>query len=489
MSIIINELVRLTQADQGVISLMPTAEQTSGRTIVRTRPQVPEELPYRVSEQLSGWVLKNRVVLVVNDLDRDDRFSNLSSKESQFKSLICAPMIVRGDVLGLSSLVRRSARGPFSDADARQAGIISSQSAQILANALLMEELARKNELLQESRRRLEEENVRLTDVIADNFSFEGVIGHSEAIRNVLALASKVCGNDSPVLITGPTGTGKELIARAIHYNSRRRNEAFVIKNCGVKTDTLLESELFGHVKGAFTGAHRDKPGLFREANGGTIFLDEIADAPMSTQSAILRAIETGEIRPVGASSPEHVDVRVISATNRDLKEAIESKDFRRDLFYRINAVTISLPPLTERRDDIPLLVEHFLKKQGIRMKIENLSITPEALKMLQQYSWPGNIRQLENEIERASLICDTGGLIDVLDLSEELRRGDGETVSAGDGGQMRSAVEKLEHEMIVKTLQETGGNIQKSSRLLGLTRKGLKDKMARYGISAQDSE
>jgi DNA-binding NtrC family response regulator len=181
--------------------------------------------------------------------------------------------------------------------------------------------------------------------------------------------------------------------------------------------------------------------------------------------------------------------VRVISATNRDLKEAIESKDFRRDLFYRINAVTISLPPLTERRDDIPLLVEHFLKKQGIRMKIENLSITPEALKMLQQYSWPGNIRQLENEIERASLICDTGGLIDVLDLSEELRRGDGETVSAGDGGQMRSAVEKLEHEMIVKTLQETGGNIQKSSRLLGLTRKGLKDKMARYGISAQDSE
>ena len=489
MSIIINELVRLTEADQGVINLISSDEQSKGRTIVRTKLHDPDEIPFHASEQISGWVLRNQTVLLIKDMKSDVRFRDLSLDSDEFTSLICAPMIVRGDVVGITSLVRQDERGSFNENHVRLAGIISSQSAQILSNALLLEELAKNNELLEESHRQLEKENVRLADVISAGFSFEGIIGHSRAIRQVLTLASKVCGNDSPVLIMGATGTGKDLIARAIHYSSRRRKGPFVIKNCGVKTETLLESELFGHVKGAFTGADRTKPGLFSEADGGTIFLDEIGDAPMSTQTAILRVIENGEVRPVGASKSEFVNVRVISATNRDLKKAIELKEFRSDLFYRINAVTINVPPLTERLDDIPLLVEHFLKKQRIGMQNENLSITAEALAVLQKYSWPGNVRQLANEIERASLLCEVQGLIDVTDLSEEVTLGAGTSVSSAAAGQLRSAVEKLEQEMIVRTLKETKGNIQKSSRFLGLSRKGLKDKMNRYGLSVQDDD
>ncbi len=489
MSIIINDLVRLVHADQGVIHLLTTEDQSEGRTLVRTAPQKPGDLPFHVSEQLSGWVLINRVVLRVDDLDRDDRFHGLHSEGGRCQSVICAPMIARGETVGLLTLVRSRERGPFGDTEARLVGLAASQSAQILANALLLEELARKNALLVESSRQLQSENARLADAVAGSFSFEGIIGRSEVIRQVLTLASKVSSNDSPVLITGPTGTGKELVARAIHFASHRRGGPFVIKNCGVKTESLLESELFGHVKGAFTGADRNKPGLFREANGGTIFLDEIGDAPASTQTAILRVIETGEIRPVGATKSEFVDVRLISATNRDLQRGIDEGEFRRDLFYRINAVTIDIPPLCRRTDDIPLLVEHFLKKQRIRMHNPDLSITPEAVRALQRYSWPGNIRQLENEVERAAIVCDSGSMIDVADLSAEILKSVGEGDLSVETGQLRQAVEALEAEMIARTLRDTGGNIQKSARVLGLTRKGLKDKMSRYGITAQEAD
>lgn len=380
-------------------------------------------------------------------------------------------------------MIRRAGQGPFSEAHARLVGIITTQSAQLLANAILLEELGRKNALLEESFHRVQEENVRLVDAVAGTYSFEGIIGQSAVMRRVLTLASKVAANDSPVLIVGPTGSGKELVARAIHYNSRRRTKAYVIKNCGVRTESLLESELFGHVKGAFTGADRDKPGLFREADGGTIFLDEIGDAPEATQTAILRVIETGEIRPVGASKPEYVDVRVLSATNRDLKRAIEEGTFRRDLYYRINAVTIEIPPLADRRGDIPMLAEHFLAKQRIRMNRPDISFTPAALDTLQRYEWPGNVRQLENEIERAAIVSDTAGAIDVCDLSLEICNAANETGSISEPGQLRTAVERLEREIIQRTLSETKGNIQQSARLLGLTRKGLKDKIHRYGI------
>jgi Nif-specific regulatory protein len=488
MSIILDELIKATEASQGVINLTPKSDEADLVTVVRKSQAQSEELPYKVNSAVSGWVLKNKRILKVDDLDNDDRFSRLSSVDGRFKSILCCPMVSRGEVIGLTSLIRDQGKGPFRDDHGRLVGIVVTQSAQVLSNAILLEELAQKNELLEISQRKLKDENIRLQTEVGSTYAFENIVGKSEPMKKVLTLASKVSGNDSPALIAGATGTGKELIARAIHYQSERREMPFIVKNCGVKTETLLESELFGHVKGAFTGADRDKPGLFKEADGGTIFLDEIGEAPLTTQVAILRVLESGEIRPIGAGKTTYVNVRIISATNRDIGEEIKQGSFRQDLFYRLNTFTIDLPPLSERREDIPLLVHHFLKKIKVKLDSEDISITPAAMEVLTGYAWPGNVRQLENEIERAAVVSDTGGVIDVADLSPELQR----ALIDGSGfidyrGKLRDVVSKVEQDIITKALVENNGNIQKTSRDLGLTRKGLKDKMARYGITPGD--
>jgi Nif-specific regulatory protein len=487
MSIIIDDLVRLADADQGVINLVTPSSADDLMTVVRKSQPTAASIPYKVNSQVSGWVIRNKRTLKVDDLDTDDRLSGLSSEQGQFKSLLCCPMLARAEMVGLLSLVRSQEKGPFGDDQARLVSIVASQSAQELANALLLEELARKNELLEISQKKLHSENVRLKLEINATFAFENIVGKSEAMRHVLTLASKVSANDSPVLITGQTGTGKELLARAIHFNSSRREKPFVVKNCGVKTETLLESELFGHTKGAFTGADRAKAGLFQEADGGTIFLDEIGDAPLSTQVAILRVLESGEIRPIGASKTDFVNVRLISATNKNLQEAIESGDFRRDLYYRLNTFTIDAPPLTARHGDIPLLVYHFLKQIGVKLNRESLTITPAALDVFNRYSWPGNVRQLEHELERAAVVCESENQIELSDLSPELL---GSTAvdmdTSGYHGKLREVIERVERDLLTATLEQTDGNILKTSKLLGLTRKGLKDKMARYGITAE---
>ncbi|UCG61659.1 MAG: sigma 54-interacting transcriptional regulator [Candidatus Zixiibacteriota bacterium] len=489
MSLIINELVRLTDADEGVINLVSDSTDESLETVVRKQQSPEEKIPFKVNSQITGWVLREKRTLKVDNLDGDDRFTGLSSEAGKYTSLLCCPMIARGKIIGLTTLVRSGEKGIFTDDRTRLAGIIASQSAQMLSNALLLEELARKNELLGLSQQQLQEENLRLRSEISDAFAFENIIGKSELMKKVLTLASKASTKEAPVLILGQTGTGKELVARAIHYNSPRRDKALVIKNCGVKTESLLESELFGHVKGAFTGADRTKPGLFKEADGGTIFLDEIGDAPLSTQAAILRVLENGEIRPVGASKTEYVDVRIMSATNKDLTKLMKEGLFRQDLYYRLNTFTIEVPSLSQRPDDIPLLVHHFLKKLRIKLANESLTIAPAALDFLCGCPWPGNVRQLENEIERAAVVCDTEGVIDKADLSPELLRGSSDTSELKSfRGQLRDITEQVERDVISATLIENRGNILKTSKVLGLTRKGLKDKMARYGISADEN-
>ncbi|MCH7947012.1 MAG: sigma 54-interacting transcriptional regulator [candidate division Zixibacteria bacterium] len=380
MSIIINELVRLTEADQGVINLISSDEQSKGRTIVRTKLHDPDEIPFHASEQISGWVLRNQTVLLIKDMKSDVRFRDLSLDSDEFTSLICAPMIVRGDVVGITSLVRQDERGSFNENHVRLAGIISSQSAQILSNALLLEELAKNNELLEESHRQLEKENVRLADVISAGFSFEGIIGHSRAIRQVLTLASKVCGNDSPVLIMGATGTGKDLIARAIHYTGQRASHPFITINCGAIPETLMEDELFGHVRGAYTDAHCDKKGVFEESDGGTLFFDEIGELYPSSQVKLLRVFQEREIRRLGETRNRQVDVRIIAATNKDLEQEIGRQRFREDLFHRINVMPIQLPPLRERLDDLPLLVDHFVRESN---RIEDIHRDPSPVEMI----------------------------------------------------------------------------------------------------------
>ncbi len=486
MSLIIDELIRLTEADQGVINLVKREEGVSLETVVRKGEAESGGIPFRVSVAVSGWVLKNKRVLKLDDLDSDERFRGLSSEDGRFQSALCCPMTARGETIGITTLVRSRAKGPFQDRHARIAGVIASQSAHVLSTALLLDELARKNELLRVSQEKLRNENIRLRAEIGGSFAFENIVGKSPAMRKVMMLVSKVCSNDSPVLITGATGTGKELIARAIHFNSPRKDKPFVVKNCGVRTESLLESELFGHVKGAFTGADREKIGLFEEASGGSIFLDEIGDAPLSTQVAILRVLENGEIRPIGATKTRFVDVRVISATNKDLSKEIEKAAFRQDLLYRLNTLTIDVPPLCHRREDIPLLLNHFLRQLQIKLGKESLSLTPAALDIFVKYSWPGNVRQLEKEIERAAVVSDVDGQIDVSDLSLELIGAVEGNIDLGSyRGRLHEIVERVEKELISKALCANDGNILRTSQYLGVTRKGLKDKMLRYGITS----
>ncbi|MCP4580589.1 MAG: GAF domain-containing protein [candidate division Zixibacteria bacterium] len=485
MSVVISELIKVTDADQGVINLVAAMKDEDLVTVVRDIERGESSVPYKVNEQISGWVLKFKEMLKVDDLDSDDRFPKLDSQNGQFKSIIAFPMVIRDDIIGLTTLIRSDRKKPFTDDECRLTGIVASQAAQILANTRLMVELAEKNEMLDLSHKKLKEENLKLRSEITSGFSFENIIGKSQAMKQVLTLVSKFSNADSPVLITGETGTGKELIAKAIHHNSPRKNKPLVIKNCGVKTESLLESELFGHIKGSFTGAVGDKAGLFKEADGGTIFLDEIGDAPPSTQAAILRVIQDGEIRPIGASKTDHVDIRVISATNKDLKESIKDSSFREDLFYRLSTLLIEVPPLRNRKEDIPLLTDHFLGLLRIKTGKDNLRVTSEVIDVLINYDWPGNVRQLEHELERAAIVCGSDGEIGFEHISTELVVStDIITESIERQGKLKDIVEKVERDIIVATLKEYNSNISQSSKVLGLTRKGLKDKITRYNLA-----
>jgi DNA-binding NtrC family response regulator len=265
-------------------------------------------------------------------------------------------------------------------------------------------------------------ENVYLRRELEQRYGFTNIIGRSRRMQTVFSLIEKVAKTSSTVLIQGESGTGKELIARAIHYASPRTDARFLSINCGALPETLLESELFGHERGAFTGAVKEKKGLFQEANEGTLFLDEISEMTPAMQVKLLRALQEKTVRKVGGTREETIDVRIIAATNRDLREAVESGDFREDVFYRINVIPIPLPALRQRREDIPLLVEHFLRKYGQEMALEPKRISVEAMRILEAYDWPGNVRELENLIERSLALC-SGNVIGADDLPANLTR------------------------------------------------------------------
>lgn len=328
--------------------------------------------------------------------------------------------------------------------------------------------------------RELERQNRQLRDELRERYSFEGIIGVSRPLRETLEIAERIANSDAAVLITGESGTGKELLARGIHYHSGRSEGPFVAVNCAAIPENLLESELFGHVRGAFTGAVKDKPGKFELADGGTLFLDEVADLKVEHQVKLLRVLQDKKIDRVGGLSQASVDVRLIAATNRNVEEAIASGDFRDDLYYRLSVITLEMPPLRNRRDDIPLLVDHFIRKFNAGKKVE---VAGDAMEALTRYGWPGNVRELENVIERALLLRKGDG-ITTAELTDKLvKKGErigGLAFELPDEG---FSLDDLERDLLVRALERHDWNQSKAARYLGLSRPTLIYRMEKYGI------
>lgn len=321
----------------------------------------------------------------------------------------------------------------------------------------------------------------QLQDELEEKYRLENIVGKSNEMMEIFSLVFRVAPTDSTILISGESGTGKELIAKAIHLNSRRKNRSFVTINCGALPENIQESELFGHVRGAFTGAIRDKRGLFQEANGGTLFLDEVGETALSTQVKILRFLQDGEIRRVGENELINVDVRLLAATNQDLEKAMEEGRFREDLYYRLNVIPIPIPPLRKRRDDIPLLVNHFLEKYTALAKKKIASVSPDAMKVLSGYDWPGNVRELENAIERAVILTNRNVIMPE-DLPSSIRATQ-RRIQDPEEDMGDKTLEELEKLHILKTLEKQAWNQKKASEVLGISTTTLWRKLKAYGI------
>lgn len=336
-----------------------------------------------------------------------------------------------------------------------------------------------------EEREQLRKENQFLRKEIEKEYGFESIVSKNEKMQEIFEVIKKVAQYKSTILITGESGTGKELVARALHYHSDRSGKLFVPVNCGAIPENLLESELFGHAKGAFTDAIRTKKGLFEEADGGTLFLDEIGELPAQLQVKLLRVLQDGEIRRIGESRPLQIDVRIVAATVKDLTKEVNGGRFRDDLFYRLNVLPIHIPPLRERKEDIPLLVTHFIKKHNQSLSKNVVGIDPKALEALMNYKWYGNVRELENTIERAIVLVD-GDNIELENLPVEVQNFQGEIPLAPVNEEeysIKKASKFLEMSLIKRALQKTKGNHTHAAKLLEISHRALLYKIKEYGI------
>ncbi len=333
-------------------------------------------------------------------------------------------------------------------------------------------------------RRELLSENKLLREQLVEKYSFEGIIAESASMQTVLSTASRVADTHAPILIRGESGTGKEVIAKVLHFNSSRRSKPFIAVNCAALNENLLESELFGHEKGAFTGADRQHKGRFEAANGGTIFLDEIGDVSLAIQVKLLRVLQEHQIQRVGGTETINIDVRVIAATNKNLEEAIRNKSFREDLFYRLNVITIEIPPLRKRREDIRPLLEYFLLKFSKDHKRKKLNFSKEAWDILLRYDFPGNVREVENIVQRA-VILSRNDLITTDDLPRALNSKDQSAVSRQSFSQLSldDQVEQLEKELIFEALRIYNNNQSKAAQSLGLSERNLRYRLKKWGV------
>lgn len=424
---------------------------------------------FKRGEGIIGKVYKSGVPVVLSDLSTNS-YTNRTGLRDRLEgdeSFIAVPIRIGGEIIGVLAL--------FKSFDRRESIEKAVELLIILGTMIGM--LYKLEERINLERQEWEEEKKALTQALGKKYSLEGIIGRSVAIKNLIDLIEKVSQTDITVLLTGESGTGKSLVAKAIHFLSHRREKPFVTINCSAIPEALLEAELFGYEKGAFTGAYTSKKGKFEIANGGTVFLDEIGDMPLSLQPKILRVLQEKEIEKLGSEKSVKVDVRIISATNKDLQELVRKGSFREDLYYRLSVLPIHIPPLRERKEDIPVLVDHFLNIFNQRYG-KNVRIDTKALELMMEYPWYGNVRELENTIERLVILKD--GVIKESDLPSyffvELRKDKPKNLP--------SVIETTEREEIVKALERTGYVKSRAAKLLGYTLRQLDYRIRKYGIN-----
>lgn len=419
-----------------------------------------------------GWVIDNKKPLVAYDLSKEQRFSqDKIFLEEGLRFYIVTPLIIEEKAIGTFNVASKIP-SRFQESDAEFLSSVAKQITLAIDNV-------RSHEEIEKLKNQLEKENLSLKEEIKAEYNFEEIIGESKTLKKVLRQIEMVAKTDSTVLIRGETGTGKELIARAIHNLSTRKNHPLIKVNCPAIPSGLIESELFGHEKGAFTGAISRKIGKFELADGGTIFLDEIGDLPHEAQAKLLRVLQEREFERVGDTKTHKLDVRVIAATNRDLEVAVKEGKFRTDLFYRFNVFPLILPPLRERREDIPLLTRYFAQRYISKLGKEIKSVSERTIERLKQYSWPGNIRELENIVERAVILSTD----DTLEINESLL---GSLSDVSPREDMPLSLEDLEREHIINVLNQTGWQVQGdkgAAKILGLNPSTLRTRMVKLGI------
>jgi Nif-specific regulatory protein len=404
-----------------------------------------------VSGTVVRQVVESRSALLANDIVEGGLDTSESLRAARLSSLMCVPLVLFGRAVGVIYLTATRAGTHFDEDQLRLVTIISGVAAVALNNARHVEQLESENDLLR-AEARVE----------------HGMVGESEAMRQVYQLIARVAPTDSTVLIRGESGTGKELAAQAVHQNSPRRARPFVAINCAALTETLLESELFGHERGAFTGALAQKKGKLEVADGGTLFLDEVGEMSPVMQAKLLRVLQEREFERVGGTRSIRVDVRVITATNRDLEEAVRQGAFRQDLYYRLNVVSFEMPPLRARREDVPLLASYFAAKYGAKFKRKVTGLSPEARELLAAYDWPGNVRELENAIERAVVLGSTER-IRPEDLPETILEAEPSPGARVAVTRYHDALREAKKQLILRAIEQSGGSITEAARALGV--------------------
>ncbi|HZN41416.1 MAG TPA: sigma 54-interacting transcriptional regulator [Planctomycetota bacterium] len=509
---IVDATIQLCGAERGFLILGSSGEHSVevARNFAQEEVLSPE---FKISRTIANRVMATGVPELTTNAQEDDRFRDLQSvADLRLRSVLCIPIRIQGEVGGVLYVDNRLQQQMFQEREKSLLLSLADHAGTAICNARAMEQLRSKQIELQSALDRVDQLNAALKGQLQETtseltqireeisaqslgqrsrYDYKQIVGTGRAMRTLFALLDKYIDADDPVLITGDSGTGKELVARAIHAHSRRGSRPFVSENCAALPEALLESELFGYMRGAFTGATANKKGLFETAEGGVLFLDEVGDMPVELQKKLLRVLQEGQVRPLGSQHTVKVDVRLICATNRNLELMVRDGEFREDLYYRLAVLPVHLPPLRDRREDIPQLVKRFLVDLQRETQIR-VRVSPDAMERVAAYTWPGNVRELQNEIRRAAILCD--GIILESHLSQHVREGrrgpgtgvlDDGLVPSERGTTLPDMVRELETREIQKAFDRAQSNKSRAAELLGLSRFALQRKLDKYALDA----